>query len=67
MEKISKKSSTKLYDSVFEEIMNARVKISRLTTENGNKSLGINIDNILSDLTMSCPKKAIDCFKYPSL
>lgn len=57
---LSKKKETALYSEVQEEIMQARIKIARILT---GDSLGRHIDNILSDLTISCPEKAINLFK----
>lgn len=59
---LSKKKETELYGVVHEEIMRARIKIARLTLDAPN-GLGRELDNILSDLSMNAPQKAIDLFK----
>lgn len=61
--KISGKKKTALYDLVHEEIMQARIKIARLL--NGTKERK-EVDNVLSDLTLNAPQKAIDFFESPS-
>jgi hypothetical protein len=58
--KISSKKEMQLYDVVYEEIMQARVKIWAMRFDE-NISIA-EIDNILSDLSMKAPQKAIDCF-----
>lgn len=55
---ISKKKTDKLYGLLHEEIVTARVKIQRL----GNDKILKEVDNILSDLTLDLPTKAIDIF-----
>jgi hypothetical protein len=57
--KLSKKKTDELYSLVHEEIMQARIKIAMMGDNINPKE----IDDILSDLTISTPKKAIDLFK----
>tara|TARA_R110000851_G_scaffold299633_1_gene455681 strand:+ start:669 stop:860 length:192 start_codon:yes stop_codon:yes gene_type:complete len=59
--KLSNKKKTELYDVVHEEIIQARIKIWKMRNE-PNISIA-EIDDILSDLTISAPKKAIDLFE----
>ena len=60
---LSKKKATELYNVVHEEIMQARLKIWKFRND---KNISIaEIDNILSDLSISAPQKAIDLFDNP--
>ena len=59
--KLSNKKKTELYNVVHEEIIQARIKIWKMRNE-PNISIA-EIDDILSDLTISAPKKAIDLFE----
>lgn len=59
--KLSSKKEHKLYSSIHEEIMQARIKIWKMK-DNVNISIA-EIDDILSDLASSAPQKAIDLFK----
>jgi hypothetical protein len=57
---LSKKRQDLLYDTVHEEIMQARIKIWQMRN---NKNISIaEIDDILSKLCVSVPDKAIGCF-----
>lgn len=58
---ISKKKENELYETVHEEIVQARIKIWKMKDQ--PKISIAEIDDILSDLTISAPKKAIDIFK----
>lgn len=57
---LSKKKEKELYNEVHEEIMQARLKIGKMK-ENKNVSIA-EIDDILSDLCMKAPQKAIQLF-----
>lgn len=58
---LSNKKQTELYNVVHEDIMNARIKIWKMKDQ---KNISIaEIDDIMSDLLTSAPKKAIDLFK----
>ena len=57
---LSKKKETELYEVVHEEIMQARLKIWEMRF-NEKPSIA-EIDNILSDLCIKAPQKAIECF-----
>ena len=54
--KISAKKKTELYNSVHQQIMDARIKISILLEES---PLREKVDDIMSDLTISAPQSAI--------
>ena len=57
---ISKKKRTELYNTVHEETMKARIKIWEMKD---NKNICIaEIDDILSQLSIDAPQKAIDLF-----
>ena len=57
---ISKKKRTELYETVSEEILQARLKIWKMRL---NKNIVIaEIDDILRDLSINAPQKAIDLF-----
>ncbi len=57
---LSKKKRTELYETVHEEIMRARVKIFKINVQ---KNICVaEIDDILSQLTIDAPQKAIDLF-----
>lgn len=60
--KLSKKKETELYNVVHEEVMQVRIKIAR------NHSTMIStkyVDDLLSTLCWSAPKKAIEVFTTP--
>lgn len=57
---LSKKRENELYNEVHEEIMQARLKIWKMK-DNKNVSIA-EIDDILSDLCMKAPQKAIQLF-----
>ena len=57
---LSKKKEKELYNEVHEEIMQARLKIWKMK-DNKNVSIA-EIDDILSDLCMKAPQKAIQLF-----
>ena len=59
--KLSNKKKRDLYNLVHEEIMQARIKIWKMRND-PNVSIA-EIDDILSDLINSAPKKAIDLFE----
>ena len=56
---ISEKKIKALYNSISNDIMDARVTICRLLDTKAGKE----VDNILSDLMMKAPQRAIDLFK----
>lgn len=58
--KLSVKKKDALYSVVHEDIMQARIKIARLL--HGNPK-GVFVDNILYDLAMNAPQKALDIFE----
>jgi hypothetical protein len=58
---ISKKKSAELYEVVHEDIMKTRVKIWSMRNDK-NVSISL-IDDLLYNLTISAPKKAIEIFK----
>lgn len=62
MQHISDKSRDALWEAVSEEIMQARIKISKLNIE--DEFIKEQIDKILFGLYCSAPQKAISCFKY---
>lgn len=62
MSRISAKKQSQLYNVVSDEIMNARVEINMKLKGVCSKDILNDIDNILSDLTMHAPQKAIDLF-----
>ncbi len=58
---LSKKREDLLYNTVHEEIMQARLKIWAMRND---KNISIaEIDNILSGLCINAPDKALKCFK----
>lgn len=57
---ISRKKETQLYNAVHEEVMGARISIARLMNAGATSD---QIDNVLSDLSITAPQKAIDIFK----
>jgi hypothetical protein len=59
--KISRKKETELYDLLYNEIMDARVKIG-MKLEGSVKEA---VDDIMGDLTMKLPQKAIELFNIP--
>lgn len=63
MPKISKKSEDKLYAIVHEEIMKARIKIAQSLKGVVHHTISNEVDDILSSLTIKCPKAAIDMFR----
>lgn len=61
LEMISKKKEKALYEVIHEDIMQARIKIWKMKDQ---KNISIaEIDDILSDLLVTCPQKAINTFK----
>ena len=58
---ISKKKRTELYETVTEEIMQARIKIWKMK-DNKNVSIA-EIDDILRQLSIDAPQKSIDLFR----
>ena len=61
---LSKIRQDLLYNTVHEEIMQARLKIWKMKDDK-NVSIA-EIDDILSDLCIKAPDKAIGCFKTES-
>ncbi|GAB4486616.1 MAG: hypothetical protein OHK0019_00590 [Saprospiraceae bacterium] len=59
--KLSKRKRDALYDCVYDEIMRARIKIAILLRE--VKPQGEEVENILSDLTITAPGKALKVFE----
>ena len=57
---LSKKKENELYGVIHEEIIQARLKIWEMRFD--EKPSIDEIDNILSDLCISAPLKAIECF-----
>lgn len=57
--KLSKKKESELYGAVHDEIMKARIKIWKMRFDE-KPSIAV-IDNILSDLCIKAPQKAIEC------
>jgi hypothetical protein len=58
---LSKKREDLLYNTVHEEIIQARLKIWAMRND---RNISIDkIDNILSDLCVNAPDKALKCFK----
>lgn len=62
MQHISDKSRDALWEAVSEEVMQARIKISKLNIE--DEFIKEQIDKILFRLSCGAPQKAISCFKY---
>jgi hypothetical protein len=60
MSGISKKKETELYNVVHEEIMQLRINIA---VKNDSIITTKELDNLLSQLCISAPQKAIDVFK----
>lgn len=58
MQRLSNKSRDNLYDTVHEEIIQARINIQK------NLMNPEQIDKILFNLTCSAPQAAISCFHY---
>ena len=59
---LSKKRETELYSEVHEQIMQSRIKINRALKGVCHITIQNEIDNILSDLCMKAPLKAIQLF-----
>lgn len=57
--KLSKRKEEQLYRVIHESIMDARIKIAMSFNE-GKINL---VDDIMSDLCLSVPRKAIEIFK----
>ena len=62
MQHISDKSRDILWNTVSEEVSQARIKISKLNIE--DKFICEQIDKIMFELSCGAPQKAISCFKY---
>jgi len=60
MPRLSNKKQTELYGVVHEEIMQARIKIWKMKDQ--PKISITEIDDILSELCVTAPQKAIECF-----
>lgn len=61
---ISRKKATQLYDSVYNNVMDARVKISMLQQKDVNtRQLQNEINEIMAELCFTAPQLAIDIFK----
>lgn len=58
--RLTEKRKSQIFDAVHEEIMSARIRIAKIL--NGRQD-GIPVDDILSDLCIKAPQKAIDSFK----
>ena len=61
--KISKKKETELYELLHKELMDARVKISIKLKGAVHHTILNDVDDVMSDLTMKAPLKAIRLFK----
>lgn len=62
MQRISDKSKDALYEAVYEEVIQARLKIEKLNIN--DKFIKEQIDKIMFELNLSAPQKALDCFIY---
>ncbi|NET30677.1 MAG: hypothetical protein F6K19_01565 [Cyanothece sp. SIO1E1] len=62
MQHISNKSREKLYEVVGEEVFKTRIKIAKLTAH--DEFIAEKIDQLMFNLYVSAPQKAIDCFVY---
>lgn len=58
---LSKKKEQELYETVHEEIMQARIKIWKMKDD--PRPNIAEIDDILSGLIKTCPLKAVNCLK----
>lgn len=62
MQSISNKSRDTLYDTVAEEVTQARINIEKLNIQ--DKFIKEQINKIMHSLQCSAPQKALDCFSY---
>lgn len=62
MQHLSNKSKNTLWNSVSEEVTQARLKIAKIHIE--DKEIKNQIDKIMFDLSGAAPQKALDCFIY---
>lgn len=60
---LSKKRESKLYSEVHEQIMQCRIKIKFALKGMCHFSVENEIDDLLSDLCINAPQKAIELFK----
>jgi hypothetical protein len=60
--KISKKKEIELYELLHKELMDARVKISMKLKGKVHHTFLNDVDDVMSDLTMKTPLKAIRLF-----
>ena len=60
--KISKKKETELYELLHKELMDARVTISIKLKGAVHHTILNDVDDVMSDLTMKAPLKAIRLF-----
>ena len=65
--KISKKKETELYELLHKELMDARVKISMKLKGTVHHTVLNDVDDVMSDLTMKTPLKAIRLFNPNAL
>ena len=61
MQRISNKSKDKLYSEVYDDITRARTIINMMLKGSEFEN---DVDHILFNLSVSAPKKAINCFDY---
>lgn len=59
---ISKKKRDQLYSLVSDEVMNSRIEIARVLGKECNSEIGKKIDEILYQLSINAPYKAIKLF-----
>ena len=59
---LSQKRETELYGEVHEQIMQCRIKINRALKGVCHITIQNEIDDLLSDLCMKAPQKAIQVF-----
>jgi len=62
MQHLSNKSRDILWNSVSEEVTQARLKIAKINIE--DKEIKNQIDKIMFDLSGAASQKALDCFNY---
>ena len=65
--KLSKKKETELYELLHKELMDARVKISMKLKGTVHHTILNDVDDVMSDLTMKAPLKAIRLFSPNAL
>lgn len=65
--KISKKKETELYELLHKELMDARVKISMKLKGTVHHTILNDVDDVMSDLAMKVPLKAIRLFNPNAL